>query len=221
VNAELILYALVATFSPFGLAATLAVIASGRVKSLLFALAFVLGQIAVCAFVVLVDGSLLPRGERDNSVLRGALELAFGVGLIWLAVVYRGRPVRRVGPSDGRSAELLERLRRLRGVTAVLGGLVLGIGGPKRIVLTALAGTSIVASGAEGSHAAALVLAYSALATLLVWAPVLACAIAGKRVAARLDVTQRSLAAHQREIGFYSLLVVGVIAMGHSLALLA
>jgi hypothetical protein len=49
VNAELFLYALVATVSPTGFAATLAVIASGRAKALLFTLAFVFGQVAACA----------------------------------------------------------------------------------------------------------------------------------------------------------------------------
>jgi Sap, sulfolipid-1-addressing protein len=220
VNAELLLYALVATVSPFGFAATLVVIASGRGKALLFALAFVLGQVVACAFVVLIGTSFVPRREHDNPTLRGALELAFGAGLIWLAVAYRRRSLRSDVPGAGRSTELLARLQRLRPVTAVLGGLVLGIGGPKRLVLTTLAGTSIAASGAGASRAAALVLAYSAVATLLVWAPVLAFALAGHRVAAQLDATQRWLATHEREIGFYSLLTVGAIAVGHSVSLL-
>jgi hypothetical protein len=220
VNAELFLYALVATLSPFGLAATLTVIASGRLKSLLFALAFVVGQIVACALVVLFDASLLPRRDHDNLVLRGALELAFGVGLIYLAVAYRRRSIPADVSSTDHSAELLGRLKRLRPLTAVLGGLVLGVGGPKRLLLTVLAGTSIDASGADGSSAAWDVIAYSALATLLVWVPVLAFAVAGSRVAARLDAAQRSLALHEREIGFYSLLAVGAVAVGHSLSLL-
>ena len=219
-NAGLFLYAIVANASPFGLAATLAVIASGRLKSVLFALAFVVGQAVACAFVVVVDTSILSLGRHDNAVLRGVLELAFGVGLIGLAVVVRRRPMPREVPPADRSADLLERLRRLRPMTAVLGGLLLGVGGPKRLLLTVLAGTSIDASGAKASEAAASVLAYSALATLLVWVPVLAFAIAGGRVTARFDAAQRSLARHEREIGFYSLLGVGAIAVGHSLSLL-
>jgi hypothetical protein len=220
VNAELFVYALVATLSPFGLAATLTVIASGRLKSLLFAIAFVVGQGVACALVVAFDASLLPRRDHDNTVLRGALELAFGVALICLAVVYRRRSFPGNLSSTDRSPQLLERLRRLRPSTAVLGGLVLGVGGPKRLLLTVLAGTSIGASGNDGSQAVIDVLLYSALATLLVWVPVLAFAIAGSRVAVRLDAAQRSLARHEREIGFYSLLAVGATAVGHSLSLL-
>jgi hypothetical protein len=219
VNAELFLYALVATLSPFGLAATLTVIASGRLKSLLFALTFVVGQLVACALVVLFDTSLLPQRNHGNPVLRGALELAFGVALVCLAVVYRRRSIPATAPSPDRSAKVLGRLRRLRPLTAVLGGLVLGVGGPKRLLLTVLAGTSIDAS-ADGTKAFADALAYAALATLLVWLPVLACAIAGDRVTPKLDAAQRSLARHEREIGFYSLLAVGAIAVGHSLSLL-
>jgi cytochrome c biogenesis protein CcdA len=219
VHAALFLYGLVATVSPFGFAATLAVIASGRAKSLLFALAFVVGQIAACALVVFIDVSFLPN-RNDNTVLRGALELAFGIGLICLAVMYRNRATPEDAPPAGRSSDALTRLRRLRVSTAILGGLVLGIGGPKRLLLTTLAGTTISASGVDDAEAVALVLAYSALATLLVWLPVLASAIAGDRVDSKLEAAQRSLSTHQREVGFYSLLAVGVIAAVHSLTLL-
>jgi hypothetical protein len=220
VHAALFLYGLVATVSPFGFAATLAVIASGRGKSLLFALAFVVGQIAACALVVFIDVSFLPQRRHDNTVLRGALELAFGVGLICLAVMYRNRATPEDAPPAGRSSDALTRLRRLRVPTAILGGLVLGIGGPKRLLLTTLAGTTISASGVDDAEAVALVLAYSALATLLVWLPVLASAIAGDRVETKLEAAQRSLASHQHEVGFYSLLAIGVIAAVHSLTLL-
>jgi hypothetical protein len=124
VNAELFLYALVATLSPFGLAATLTVIASGRLKSLLFAIAFVVGQGVACALVVAFDASLLPSRDHDNTVLRGALELAFGVALICLAVVYRRRSFPGNLSSTDRSPQLLERLRRLRPSTAVLGKMI-------------------------------------------------------------------------------------------------
>src|SRR3954469_8516051 len=173
-----------------------------------------------CALVVVIDVGLIPGRDHDNTVLRGALELAFGLGLIWLAVTYRRRSFPNTVPSADRSGELLERLRRLRPLTALLGGLVLGIGGPKRLLLSCLAGTSIDASGADGSKTVGLVLAYSALATLLVWVPVLAFAIAGHRVAPKLDAAQRSLTRHERGTGFYSLPGVGAIAVGHSLALL-
>jgi cytochrome c biogenesis protein CcdA len=218
VNVELLLYALVATISPLGLAATLAVIAGGRLKSLVFALGFVFGQLAACLLVVLLGASFLP--HRDRHTLRGALEVALGVVLISLAVRLRRRPMQTGVPSVARSEQLLARLRRLSIPTAVVGGLMLGIGGPKRLLLTVLAGTSIAASEGNGPEAAALVVGYTLVATLLVWAPVLAFALAGDRVTAKLGAARRSLAAHERAIGFYSILAVGAGALAHGLSLL-
>ena len=217
-NIELFVYALVATASPLGFAATLAVVASGRLKSIAFAFAFVLGQLVACALIVVVDPSFLPTGGHDHERLRSVLELVFGVALLCLAAFVRSRPNDGVPAPDSRSRNALDRLRRLSVGTALLGGLLLGIGGPKRLVLTALAGTSIEASGAQGSHAAALVVAYTAIATLLVWGPVLTYVLAGDRAVTWLRAAERSLVSHQRSLGFYSLLTVGTVAVAHSLA---
>ena len=51
----------------------------------------------------------------------------------------------------------------------LVAGLLLGIGGPKRLVLTALAATTITTSALNDSGEAALVVLYVALATALVW----------------------------------------------------
>ena len=64
---------------------------------------------------------------------------------------------------------MIERLGRLRFLTTLLAGLLLGIGGPKRLVLTALAATTITTSGIASSSEAALVVLYVGLATALVW----------------------------------------------------
>ena len=219
-NVELFIYALVAAISPLGLAAALAVIASGRLKSFLFALGVVFGQLVACTLVVLVDASLLPIREHKNSLLRGALEVTFGVGLVWLALVFHRRSSKADAWPIDRSGQLLERLQRLNKTTAGVGGFLLGIGGPKRLLLTALAGTSIAASGANGSRTVALIVSYTFVATLLVWAPVLAFGLAGDRVAAKLGATQRWLANHEHAIGFYSLLAVGVATLAQGLSLL-
>ena len=219
-NIELFVYALVATASPLGFAATLAVVASGRLKSTAFTFAFVLGQLLACALILVVDASFLPNPEQDHERLRAILELAFGAALLCLAAFVRSRPNDSAAASDSRSRSALERLGRLGLGTALFAGLVLGIGGPKRLVLTALAGTSIEASGAQGSDAAALVVAYTAIATLLVWGPVLTYALAGERGVTWLRTAERWLVSHQWPLGFYSLLTVGSVAVLHSLTVL-
>lgn len=213
VNIDLLVYALIATATPLGLAATLVVISSGRLTSLLFAIAFVAGQALTCSIIVLLGVSVRPTPVHTHSTLRSWIEFSFGVILIAAAPLVRRRG--RTQMPD--STALLERLHRLRPRTALAAGLALGIGGPKRLVLTGLAGSSIAASAAEGSRIGVLVLLYSLVATLIVWLPVLAFAIAGDRVLAVLHAAELRLAEHEQEIAFSSLLAVGAFAVAHSL----
>ena len=60
---------------------------------------------------------------------------------------------------------MLERLSRLRVLTTVVAGFLLGIGGPKRLVPTCLAATTIVTAGLGDADEAALVVVYVTLAT--------------------------------------------------------
>jgi hypothetical protein len=212
VSIELLVYALVATASPLGLAASLVVISSGRSISVVFALAFIAAQALTCSLVVLLGISARPAPVHDHPTLRSWLELGFGVVLIAGALLVR----RRGAKQRPDWTALLERLHRLRPGTALAAGLALGVGGPKRLVLTTLAGSSIAASAAEGSYVAVLVLLYSLVATLLVWLPVLAFVIAGDRVLGLLHAADRRLAEHEHEIAFWSLLIVGVFAVAHA-----
>jgi hypothetical protein len=212
VNIDLLVYALAATATPLGLAATIVVISSGRSISLVFALAFVAAQTLTCSFVVALGVSVRTMPVRDHPTLRSWLELGFGAVLIAAALLVRRREAK---PAPD-STTLLERLRRLRPGTALAAGLALGVGGPKRLVLTILAGSSIAASAAEGSRLGVSVLLYSLVATLLVWLPVLAFAFAGDRVLGLLRATELRLAEQQRQIAFWSLLVVGAFAVVHA-----
>jgi hypothetical protein len=212
VNLDLLIYALVAAATPLGLAATLVVIESGRSIALVFALAFVAAQALTCSVFVLLGISARPTPVRDHSALRSWLELGFGVVLIAGALAVRRRGATQMPDS----APLLERLRHLRPGTALAAALALGIGGPKRLVVTILAGSTIAASATGGSRVGVLVLLYSLVATLLVWVPVLAFVVAGDRVLELLHAAHKRLAEHEQEIAFWSLLVVGAFAVAHA-----
>jgi len=216
---QLVPYALVATMSPLGFAATLAVMGSGRVKALAFACAFIGGQLIACSTLVLIGAAAVPGHESRHPALQACLEIGFGLGLLWLAVAVH----RRHGPADrsnGRSKAALERLRNLQFTTALAAGAFLGIGGPKRLVLSALAATSIAASGVGDAQEGALIAWYTALATLLVWAPIGAFEVFGQRAVATLGKGQRWMSEHQRQVVFYPLVLLALLLIGDGLVTL-
>jgi hypothetical protein len=214
----LVPYALIAAASPLGLAATLTVLDSGRVRALAFAVGVVAGQLAACAVLVAIGTASVDHRTRRPEV-EGVLELAIGVGLLLIALRIHRRPG-RAHPHSGHSREILDRLRRVRPATAVVAGLALGVGGPKRLVLTGLAAASITAAGVDGGTGTVLVLWYCALATVVVWAPVLAAIVAGQRAVDALDAGFRWLTRHQRPVTVAVLLVVGSFLVAHGIALL-
>jgi Sap, sulfolipid-1-addressing protein len=215
----LIPFALVAAASPLGLAATLTVLRTGRVQALGLALGVVTGQLLACgALVVLGTVSIGHRTKRPY--VEAVLELVLGVVLLLLAHVAHRRPPRTKPDDGGRSQQILDRLRRVRVATDFVAGVAFGIGGPKRLVLTALAAASITAAGVDGGKEAALILWYGGLATIVVWAPVLAALVLGERAVALLDRGFRWLTRHQRAVTVSVLLVVGAFFVAHGLALL-
>jgi hypothetical protein len=207
----LIPYALIAAVSPLAFAATLTVIASGRLKALGFGVGFVTGQIVICSVLVFIGTATVPSHQSNYPTVQAVVELALGVALLWLAVTVRRRPPATTQNAGTRSRAVLDRLGRLHVFTALLAGLVLGIGGPKRLVLAALASASITESGTPSSEEAALIGWYTVIATALVWAPVLVFMVFGKRAVDELDVARRWLAEHQRQATFYPLVFVGIL----------
>ena len=115
-------------------------------------------------------------------------------------------------------AAMLDRLGRLRFVTTLLAGVLLGIGGPKRLVVTALAAATITTAGIHDSGEAALIVVYVVLATMLVWGPVVFFVVLGERSIALLNRAQEEVAARQPHVTFYALLILaalfGADAMG-------
>jgi len=207
--AQLIPYALLAALSPLGLAATLAVMRTGRLKALGFGAGVILGQLLTCTALVALGAVMTPNRAKAYPSFQALLQLAVGCALLCLAFVAHRRPTTARRSSSGRSQAVLERLQHLHVVTASAAGFLLGIGGPKRLVLTGLAAASITAAGITGSDESILVCWYVFLATALVWFPVLAYLLLGVRVVTRLDAVIAWLARHRRPATVYALVVVG------------
>jgi hypothetical protein len=145
---------------------------SGRLKAIGFALGVVLGQLLACAVLVAVGAIATPDRSKSHPTVEGLLELGLAIVLLSYAAVVHRRPETALRRPNGRSKAALERLQHVHVVTASVVGLLFGIGGPKRLVLTALAlalalaSASIAASSLTGSNEAALIVWYGLLATV-------------------------------------------------------
>jgi len=168
---------------------------------------------------VLVIFGLAVTGLSDKSHpgFRAALEVALALALIALALVVRRRSPNTSDSqaaherSKARTQALLERLSRLRVLTTVVAGFLLGIGGPKRLVLTSLAATTIVTGGLGATEQATLVVVYVTLATALVWGPLLLFLLVGKRVIALMEGAQGEVGRRQPQVTVYALLILAVV----------
>ena len=217
---HLLPYAIVAMLSPLGFAATIAVMETGRLQALGFGLGVVFGQLAACTLLVALGSVTRPDTGRSHPTFQGLLELGAGLGLLWLAALLRRRPELMNRGTSGRAQAALDRLHRVHTITAVGVGVLLGIGGPKRLVLTALAAATITASGQSTRNAAALVGWYSLLATVLVWVPVLAYLFLGTFAVAALDAALQWLARNRRPATLTTLVVVGAVLVLDGVVLL-
>ena len=90
-------------------------------------------------------------------------------------------------------------------------GFLLGIGGPKRLVLTCLAAATIVTAGLGDADQTALVVVYVTLATALVWGPLILFLFIGKRVIALMEGAQGEVARRQPQVTFYALLILAAL----------
>ena len=209
---QVVLYGLLAGLTAVGFAATLAVMPSGRLKALGFGAGFVVAQLLTCSGLVIFGIAATGLSRESHPDLRAALEIALALVLIALALVVHRRPPRATESpianerSKARTEALLERLSRLRVLTTVVAGFLLGIGGPKRLVLTCLAATTIVTSGIGE-----LVVFYVALATALVGGPFILFVLLGTGVIGLMEGAQDEVGRRQPQITVYGLLLLAAL----------
>jgi hypothetical protein len=169
---------------------------AGRLKALGFGAASVLAQLATCSVFVLIGVAVTGSRRKSHPTLQATLTILLALALVALALSIRRRPPRTPHGSSERTEALLERLGHLHFLTTLLAGLLLGIGGPKRLVLTALAATAITTAGLDDSEQALLVGLYVAVASALVWGPVIVFELVGRRVFALMNRAQEWVADH-------------------------
>jgi len=209
---RVLVFALVAAASPVALVATAAVLTSrrGRTNGSVYLVGFLLGQ-SIAFLVALLIGSAATLNRDGNEELAAALELAFGVGLLVLAWPQRHPRAEPDSAGPNRVKAMLARLHRLRPATAFSVGLLLGVGGVKRLTITLVAGATVGIAGLSPIEDALLGVAYVLVAGVLVWVPVGVYLVAGERAAGWLDAAQGWLTANERRITFVSTLLFGFL----------
>jgi Sap, sulfolipid-1-addressing protein len=206
---QVFVYALFAAASPLALTSTIVVLKSDRARlnGLSFASAFLLGESLVWSCALVLGSFTLNEGDRSASILK------LVVGLLLLLAAWRVHSgfVPQSGPRSERAERLLARLARLTPAMTFWAGVLLGIGGPKRLTITLVAAATVSVAGLSRSDELALVTAYILVAGVLVWLPVAVYVVAGTRASGWLAAAQEWLTARQHQISVYSLLVIGTL----------
>ena len=215
---EVLFYALLAAASPLGLAAVLVVLRSGRgrLNGTAFALGVFAGQIAVFALAFVIGvASVHSRGGHPT--FQSMLELGFGVLLLVLAARTKTPHVRQPHEPGPRTRALLGRLERLRPLESLGAGALLGIGGPKRLLITVLAAATISTSGLHMQGKIVISVFYVLLATVMVWVPVLLYVVLGDRAGDWMVKAREWLTAHRQRLAFPVLVVLGLFFIADSI----
>ncbi len=208
---QVLLYGVLAAASPMAFAATITVMQAGRVKALGFGVGFVAAQLVTCSLFVGVDFAVAGSTRHHHPGVQFGLEVAVAGALIWLAERVRRRAPSQEEAGSRRTRKLLERLDRLRLLTAVTAGVVMGIGVPKRLILALLTATTIDTAGVRPSGQAFLVLLYVAIATTIVWVPVVMFILLGDRAIAMTSHAQDEVIRRQPLVTIYALQLLAAV----------
>jgi cytochrome c biogenesis protein CcdA len=179
----ILFYALVAAASPLVLTATLVVIRSERPRTngIAFLAGFLLGTTLAVTLALILGQAAVERLDSHETIA-GVLAMVLGAALVTAGVRKRRNPSQS-DTQTGRGSALMARLRHVRPGEALSVAVLLGIGGPKRLLLTVLAMASLSQADLRDLANLTLVVLYVAVATLAVWVPVGIVLVGGRRAA--------------------------------------
>ena len=175
------------------------------------AIGFVAGQ-ATFFLLVFAIGISASDGETHSTVV-DSIAVAVGTALLLTARhVRQHRSDPPIAPSP-RAEAIHTRLANLHPATTLGTGVALGMGmvSPKRITVTLVVSATIAAAGLESAEAVALSVLYVAVATIVVWLPVLLDFALGPRATDWLANGQRWIARNKYPLTFYPSAVLGTV----------
>jgi len=210
---QVLLYSIVAGLSPLAVAATVAVMHAGRARTLAFGIGFVAAQLAVCGLFVSLGVAATRSGTRYPWV-QVALAVTLAGVLVWLAGRVRTRPpAAKQVKTNPRTSRMLDRLSHLGLPTTLFAGILLGIGGPKRLLLAGLAATAITTSDLHTTIEFTLVIVYVAISTVVVWGPVILFVLLGDRAVSLIKEGQAEVGRRQPKVTVNALLVLACLCL--------
>lgn len=188
-----------------------------QLNGFIYAVAFLIGGLLIMS-IVLAFGSIGPNQDARKTAAQ-VLELLLGLLLLATAWrLHRGEAPRESPDRPGRTQAALAKLSGLTPPAAFSAGLLLGIGGPKRLTIAVVSAATISGAGLTTGEDIVLVVLYVVVAATLVWAPVGIYLVAGARARTWLTTAEEWLTANQRLVAMYSLLVFGLALVGDALA---
>jgi hypothetical protein len=229
VVAHVVLYALLAAASALAVTSVVVVLRTeqGRVNGAAFAIGFLAAQLVVLVLLLLIGTQAVPQRGRSHDAFVATLEILVGLGLLAAAwrVVHpqppRDPPRRLEAQLTARREAALAHLGSLRPGALLGTGALLGVGGPKRLTLAILAAATIAAGELATTTQVSLVAVYVAIATALVWIPVVLMLFFGHRAAEWTAAAQKWWARHRTRAIMVPLVLLAVyfLALGITTAI--
>jgi Sap, sulfolipid-1-addressing protein len=209
-SGHVLLYAVAAAASPLVLAATFVVLRSKRPRAngIAFLSGLLLGTCIACGLGLLLGNAVVERFDTHGTI-QEVLTLLLGLVLLLIGLRARHYSPRPDAEGSSRASAILAGLGNVRPAAAFSIAVLLGVGGPKRLVLTFLAMASISKAGIGGAGDSTLLVTYIVIATALVWVPVGIVVVAGERAAAILEHGQSWLTSHAAALRVWLSLGIG------------
>lgn len=182
-----ILYGVVAAISPLALTAMLAVVRSERPRTngIAFLAGFLFGTTLGCVLGLILGQATVDRSDTSDTI-RGLAVLLIGIALLVAGIRARRSPPPPPPAETSRGGAIMARLRHVGPGEALSMAGLLGLGGPKRLILTLLAMASIGDVDLGALENLTLVVLYIAVATSVVAALVGTVVVAGNSAEATI-----------------------------------
>jgi hypothetical protein len=225
---HVVVYGLLAGASALAATSVLVVLRTSRRRAngAAFAIGFVAAQLLLILLILQVDLGAAPDHEHGHPILLATLDLLVAAALVIAARLVRHPRPRSVSPRSHPDLVLMRdrvvaRLGNLRPGATLGVGALLGVGGPKRITITLLAGATIAAGALSRTTEYSFAAVYAGIATVLVWLPVVLTLAFGSRAAEWTSAAQSWWRSHQASAVSTILVVVGAYFAVTGIVLLA